>query len=73
VCSIIGYRGKLFAAPVLIESLKRMEYRGYDSVGIATFDNGKILMRKGVGKVGEVSKSLSLRNMPGQVGIGHTR
>src|SRR6188472_1571176 len=50
-----------------------MEYRGYDSVGIATFDNGKILMRKGVGKVGEVSKSLSLRNMPGQVGIGHTR
>lgn len=73
MCSIIGYRGKLFAAPVLIESLKRMEYRGYDSVGIATFDNGKILMRKGVGKVGEVSKSLSLRNMPGQVGIGHTR
>ena len=50
-----------------------MEYRGYDSVGIATIDSGKILMRKGVGKVGEVSKSLNLRNLPGQIGIGHTR
>ena len=49
-----------------------MEYRGYDSVGIATIDS-EILMRKGVGKVGEVSKSLNLRNLPGQIGIGHTR
>ena len=73
MCSIIGYRGKLYAAPVLIESLKKMEYRGYDSVGIATITDGKILMRKGVGKVAEVNQSLDLRKMPGQIGIGHTR
>jgi glutamine---fructose-6-phosphate transaminase (isomerizing) len=73
VCSIIGYKGKSFAAPVLIESLKKMEYRGYDSVGIATIDSGKILVRKGVGRVAEVSKSLDLKEMPGLIGIGHTR
>jgi glucosamine--fructose-6-phosphate aminotransferase (isomerizing) len=50
-----------------------MEYRGYDSVGIATMDNGKLLVKKGVGKVEQVSKTLDLRAMPGQIGIGHTR
>jgi glucosamine--fructose-6-phosphate aminotransferase (isomerizing) len=50
-----------------------MEYRGYDSVGIATIADGKILVRKGVGKVVEVNKSLDLRKMLGQIGIGHTR
>jgi glucosamine--fructose-6-phosphate aminotransferase (isomerizing) len=73
VCSIIGYTGKLFAAPVLLQSLKRMEYRGYDSVGIATMNNSKILIRKGIGKVAEVAESLDLVHMPGQIGIGHTR
>ncbi len=73
MCSIIGYTGKLFAAPVLLQSLKRMEYRGYDSVGIATMNNGKILIRKGIGKVAEVAESLGLVHMPGQIGIGHTR
>lgn len=60
-------------APVLIDSLKRMEYRGYDSVGIATIDNGKILTKKGVGRVEDVDRSLNLIMMPGQAGIGHTR
>lgn len=60
-------------APVLIDSLKRMEYRGYDSVGIATIDNGKILTKKGVGRVEDVDRSLNLIMMPGQTGIGHTR
>ena len=55
MCSIIGYTGTLFAAPVLVESLKKMEYRGYDSVGIATMNNIKILIRKGIGKVAEVA------------------
>ena len=50
-----------------------MEYRGYDSVGIATITDGKILVRKGVGKVAEVNRSLDLGRMPGQMGIGHTR
>jgi glucosamine--fructose-6-phosphate aminotransferase (isomerizing) len=73
MCSIIGYTGILSAAPVLLQSLKRMEYRGYDSVGIATINNGKILIRKGIGKVAEVNESLGLGHLPGQIGIGHTR
>src|SRR5207248_5866733 len=50
-----------------------MEYRGYDSVGIATIDNGRISTRKGVGRVADVDRSLNLIMMPGQAGIGHTR
>jgi len=50
-----------------------MEYRGYDSVGIATMNDGKILISKGVGKVAEVDKILEFDKLPGQIGIGHTR
>ena len=74
MCSIIGYNGQLVkAAPLLVDSLKKMEYRGYDSVGIATINNGKILISKGVGKVAEVDKALEFTKLPGQIGIGHTR
>jgi glucosamine--fructose-6-phosphate aminotransferase (isomerizing) len=73
MCSIIGYKGNEHASSVLIEGLKKMEYRGYDSVGIATIESGKLLMRKGVGKVAEVNKSLKLEELPGKLGIGHTR
>ena len=74
MCSIIGYSGKLIsAAPLLVESLKKMEYRGYDSVGIATLNEGNILVSKGVGKVAEVDKEMNLNKLPGQMGIGHTR
>jgi glutamine---fructose-6-phosphate transaminase (isomerizing) len=73
MCSIIGYKGKNAAAPIIVDSLKRMEYRGYDSVGIATFDNGNILFRKGNGKVSEVNKNLNISKMSGKIGIGHTR
>jgi glucosamine--fructose-6-phosphate aminotransferase (isomerizing) len=73
MCSIIGYKGRKAAAPILVDSLKRMEYRGYDSVGVATFDSGNILVRKGTGKVVEVNKSLKIDQMVGKIGIGHTR
>lgn len=73
MCSIIGYKGKNAAAPILVDSLKKMEYRGYDSVGVATFDSGNILVRKGTGKVLEVNKSMNLSEMGGRIGIGHTR
>jgi glutamine---fructose-6-phosphate transaminase (isomerizing) len=73
MCSIIGYKGQLIVAPLLVDSLKRMEYRGYDSVGIATINNGKILLKKGVGKVVDVNKNLDLGSMEGHTGIGHTR
>lgn len=73
MCSIIGYYGDDLAAPILVKSLKRMEYRGYDSVGIATKFDNKIEIKKGVGKVAEVNKAVQLEKLPGKIGIGHTR
>src|SRR3989337_2743413 len=73
MCSIIGYYGKGPAAPILVKGLKRMEYRGYDSVGVATKSDHKIEIRKGVGKVTEVNNSVNLDKLPGSIGIGHTR
>jgi glucosamine--fructose-6-phosphate aminotransferase (isomerizing) len=73
MCSIIGYYGDGLAAPILVKGLKRMEYRGYDSVGVATKTEQDILVKKGVGKVSEVNNSLRLDLLPGNVGIGHTR
>jgi glutamine---fructose-6-phosphate transaminase (isomerizing) len=73
MCSIIGMISKNIVAPALVESLKRMEYRGYDSVGVATLSTNKISVKKGIGKVGQVNSSLNLAAMEGFVGIGHTR
>ena len=73
MCSIIGYLGKEIAAPILVKGLKRMEYRGYDSVGIATESDRKIELKKGTGKVNEVNSKIQLDSLPGKVGIGHTR
>ncbi|MGI0046494.1 MAG: glutamine--fructose-6-phosphate transaminase (isomerizing) [Nitrosotalea sp.] len=73
MCSIIGYMGLSQAAPIIVKGLKRMEYRGYDSVGVATFSNNQILVRKGVGKVIDVNKTVKLDELSGTVGIGHTR
>src|SRR5919206_945589 len=73
MCSIIGILSKDIVAPALVESLKRMEYRGYDSVGIATLSANKISVKKGIGKVGQVNSNLGLAGMEGFVGIGHTR
>ena len=73
MCSIIGYYGDGLAAPILVKGLKRMEYRGYDSVGIATETDNEISVKKGVGKVSEVNDSMHLDAMLGNVGIGHTR
>ena len=73
MCSIIGYIGSRDGAPLLVKALERMEYRGYDSAGIAMLDDGAILMKKGVGRVEEVNASQQLEQLPGKVGIGHTR
>ncbi|MGB8643458.1 MAG: glutamine--fructose-6-phosphate transaminase (isomerizing) [Nitrososphaeraceae archaeon] len=73
VCSIIGYKGESLAAPLLVTCLQKMEYRGYDSVGIGTINDGKVSVRKGVGRVEEVDSTLLLRILPGRIGIGHTR
>jgi glucosamine--fructose-6-phosphate aminotransferase (isomerizing) len=61
------------AAPLIHESLKRLEYRGYDSVGIATIADGKLYLKKDQGKIDEVHRILNLDDLPGSVGIGHTR
>lgn len=73
MCSIIGFRGGEDAAPILVKGLKRMEYRGYDSVGVATKDGPGISLKKGVGRVDQVNESAGLDLLRGRVGIGHTR
>ena len=61
------------AAPLIHSSLKRLEYRGYDSVGIATISDRKLFIKKDTGKINEVHKIVNLDDMPGSIGIGHTR
>ncbi|HEX6562261.1 MAG TPA: glutamine--fructose-6-phosphate transaminase (isomerizing) [Nitrososphaera sp.] len=73
MCSILGYKGSKDAASLLVNGLKLMEYRGYDSVGIATLHDDRIDVAKGVGRVIEVNKSLSMESMQGTTGVGHTR
>jgi glucosamine--fructose-6-phosphate aminotransferase (isomerizing) len=73
LCSIIGYIGSRDGAPLLVKALERMEYRGYDSAGVAMLSDGSILMKKGVGRVEEVNSAQQLELLPGKVGIGHTR
>lgn len=73
MCSIIGYEGRGEAAPLLVKGLQRMEYRGYDSAGIATLSHRGIAVRKGVGKVAEVNALLHMDELRGEVGVGHTR
>ena len=72
MCSIIGYSGKEGASPIIVKGLRRMEYRGYDSVGVAT-KSDTIEMKKGTGRVDEVNKTVGLDTLEGNVGIGHTR
>ena len=76
MCSIIGCIHKennSGVANVLVESMGKMEYRGYDSVGVALIHDKQIVLKKDVGKVAEVNDKLSLDGMKGEIGIGHTR
>jgi glucosamine--fructose-6-phosphate aminotransferase (isomerizing) len=73
MCGIIGILGEKNAAPLLVEGLKRLEYRGYDSSGIATLDNGHIARLRAEGKLVNLDKKLKSAPLNGTVGIGHTR
>ncbi|GAB4535461.1 MAG: glutamine--fructose-6-phosphate transaminase (isomerizing) [Thermodesulfovibrionia bacterium] len=73
MCGIIGYIGKRNAVPILISSLKRLEYRGYDSAGIAVFMNGRIEVRRCAGKIKELESSIKGQGLKGDIGVGHTR
>ena len=73
MCGIIGYVGDTAAAPILLKALRSLEYRGYDSAGIATIHNGKVSAEKDVGKIDQVCGKHDLEKLPGNVGIGHVR
>ena len=74
MCGIIGYIGKQQATPILIEGLRRLEYRGYDSAGIAVMQNRELGTRKKKGKIDEgLAKVVQGNPIYGQVGMGHTR
>jgi glucosamine--fructose-6-phosphate aminotransferase (isomerizing) len=73
MCGIVGILGEHEAAPILIDALKRLEYRGYDSAGIATVDAGKLGRRRAVGKLVNLSDLLMHKPITGKSGIGHTR
>ena len=74
MCGIIGYVGKKAASPILLEGLRRLEYRGYDSAGVAVLDNAKLSLRKKKGKIDEgIARVLKAEPAAGNLGIAHTR
>ncbi len=73
MCGIVGILGNHEAAPILVDALKRLEYRGYDSAGIATVDTGKLNRRRAVGKLVNLADLLVHEPITGKSGIGHTR
>ena len=73
MCGIVGYVGPRDAAPIIYTGLKRLEYRGYDSAGLAVLENGKIQVRREAGKLDRLGALLDSQPVHGSIGIGHTR
>src|ERR1700730_18438261 len=73
MCGIVGYVGPQHASPILLEGLRRLEYRGYDSAGIATLTDGHMTVRKRAGRIADLTRYLETHPAPGNLGISHTR
>lgn len=73
MCGIVGYIGSKEAQPILLEGLAKLEYRGYDSAGLAVFDSGAIGVEKSKGRLANLEDKLSTTSLKGSLGIGHTR
>ena len=73
MCGIIGYIGEKQVLPILIEGLRRLEYRGYDSAGVAVVRDGTIELRRSAGKLARLEEALTVSPLDGEYGIGHTR
>src|SRR5579871_1907581 len=73
MCGIVGIAGTRDVAPIILDALRRLEYRGYDSAGIATLVDGKISRRRSPGKLGKLGEVLRSSPLHGHTGIGHTR
>ena len=74
MCGIVGYIGRQAAAPILLEGLRRLEYRGYDSAGLTVLQGDTMRTRKKKGRIDEgLARLLQHEPVPGQTGIGHTR
>jgi glucosamine--fructose-6-phosphate aminotransferase (isomerizing) len=73
MCGIVGYVGQRNATPIILEGLKRLEYRGYDSAGVAVLENSHIEVRRDAGKLSNLEQLVSVQPVKGHLGIGHTR
>ena len=73
MCGIVGYIGEKNATPIILNGLKKLEYRGYDSAGLAVLTNGKIEVRRNAGKLGNLENNIQSDPIAGTLGIGHTR
>ncbi len=73
MCGIVGYIGNRNATPIILNGLKKLEYRGYDSAGLAVLTNGKIEVRRNAGKLSNLANNIHTDPIAGTIGIGHTR
>jgi glucosamine--fructose-6-phosphate aminotransferase (isomerizing) len=73
MCGIVAYIGRSNALPVLMDGLRRLEYRGYDSAGVAIFEGGQIHLRKSVGRIANLAEEIEKNPVSGSIGISHTR
>jgi glucosamine--fructose-6-phosphate aminotransferase (isomerizing) len=73
MCGIVGYVGSKSLLPVIMEGLRKLEYRGYDSAGVAVVKNGEMIIRRSAGKLSKLDDVLAKDPIDGEFGIGHTR